>query len=126
MMPMDSCQKILTAAVVRASVLAVVTPPQPSSSVCCHQRRHKKSWIGATCHGARSGAIFKRSSRIPVVSCNGVERERPVVVAVVVAVTVAVTVAMFPRSIVNSDPAASAGRRVLSFVNAAEVVGHCL
>ncbi len=73
-----------------------------------------------TCHGARSRAVVKRSLRIVLVSCKGVERERPVAVAVAVMVT------MSPKLIVDSNPATSAGRRVLSLVNMVEVNGCCL
>ncbi len=44
---------------------------------------------------------------------------------VVVAIAVMVVGIMSPRLIVDSNPAVSVGRRALSLVNIAEVVGHC-
>ncbi len=54
--------------------------------------------------------------RITLRSCNGVERERPIIFMVAVAMSL--------RGIVDSDPAISAVRRALSLVDTAKVVGH--
>jgi hypothetical protein len=72
--------------------------------------------MAAMCHWARSRAVVDRSLHIALVSCIGVERERPVVVVAVVT--------MSPRLIIDSNPAVTTGRRALSLVDAAEVVGR--